>query len=325
MFSIAGLTPATLSTVQQRYQFNNTLAGFLSSFYDIVVVVAVIFASYLGGKTHRPRFLGVCFLLTGLGALTWSSPKWFLGRYDLQGRTADDFELCVLQNKTEYAPNCSSANGVAYFLMILGQTFIALGASGLFTVGSGYLDEIVHPRFITIYIGTFFVPIIIGPALGFGIGSGVLSIYVDLSFPEGREALNADDKAWVGAWWLGFLVIGILSLIFSIPFFLFPRWLPDSYQIKQERKKEMAKVYAKKYTDDKDIATKFKVFARHFKHLSVNIPFILLAFGFAFGTFPKDGLVAFGPKFLQTMFSITATRAGLLAGGIGLTTAGMYI
>ena len=280
--------------------------------------------SYLGGKTHRPRFLGICFICNAIGALFFSSPQWFLGRYDLQGRTADDFELCITGDKEYVPPDCSPAtNGAAYFLMILGQMFIALGASGMFTVGTGYLDEIVHPKYISIYIGTFFVPVIVGPALGFGIASAVLSVYVDVSFPENREAIDRTDEAWVGAWWLGFLLIGILSFIFAIPFFMFPKWLPDSYQIKQERLKEQAKVYANKYAGANDIRTRLKIFAQHFKHLFTNVPFVLLAMGFAFGTFPKDGLVAFGPKLLETMFSITATAAGLVAGGIGITTAGM--
>ena len=40
-----------------------------------------------------------------------------------------------------------------------------------------------------------------------------------------------DDPRWIGAWWMGFFLQGILLVIFTIPIALFPRRLPGQKKI----------------------------------------------------------------------------------------------
>jgi len=50
----------------------------------------------------------------------------------------------------------------------------------------------------------------IGPSLGHLLGSACLKYYVDTNqVPSG---LTNSSPNWIGAWWIGFLVIGNLSL-----------------------------------------------------------------------------------------------------------------
>lgn len=46
----------------------------------------------------------------------------------------------------------------------------------------------------------------------------------DLIFP--RIHLTPESDVWVGAWWLGFVIIGLLLCLASIPLLAFPRDLP---------------------------------------------------------------------------------------------------
>ena len=51
------------------------------------------------------------------------------------------------------------------------------------------------------------------------------------------------DPRWVGAWWLGFLVFGLLGLLSSIPTAFFPRRLkpqPQLRKLEQDRKRAAA-------------------------------------------------------------------------------------
>ena len=67
---------------------------------------------------------------------------------------------------------------------------------------------------------------VFGPILGFALGALTLQYYVDLlSFDTVDLKLTSSNPRWVGAWWAGFLIIGTLFLVVSLPFFGFPRVL----------------------------------------------------------------------------------------------------
>ena len=54
----------------------------------------------------------------------------------------------------------------------------------------------------------------------------MLQYYVDLlSFDTVDLKLTSSNPRWVGAWWAGFLFIGSLFFVVSLPFFGFPRVL----------------------------------------------------------------------------------------------------
>lgn len=39
-------------------------------------------------------------------------------------------------------------------------------------------------------------------------------------------AISPDDARWVGAWWLGYIVAGIITLMSAVPFWFLPKSLP---------------------------------------------------------------------------------------------------
>ena len=55
----------------------------------------------------------------------------------------------------------------------------------------------------------------VGPAFGYMLGSASLTVYADpQNLPEG---LTDSSTSWVGAWWIGFIVIGkIIDSLFSL-------------------------------------------------------------------------------------------------------------
>lgn len=62
---------------------------------------------------------------------------------------------------------------------------------------------------------------ILGPASGFIVGSFCTRWYVNFSNP----GFDASDPRWIGAWWLGPVIIGSLMLLSSIAMFSFPKQL----------------------------------------------------------------------------------------------------
>lgn len=62
-----------------------------------------------------------------------------------------------------------------------------------------------------------------------------------VSFSPDNIGLTPKDLRWVGAWWLGFLVASCLIFITALPYFFFPRNMPD--QVRTKKLTERARIY----------------------------------------------------------------------------------
>lgn len=262
-------------------------------------------------------------IFLGIGSLTFASPQLFLGAYSPSGGSSSSQyqnELC--QDVRHYEISCLESDRIAYGLFVFGNVLLGLGAAPLYTVAQAYLDEIVHPKYISLYMGTYHAMGIFGPVLGYGLGSSLLSVYVD---PWRETSLKPSDPSWVGAWWISFLLLGLLSILASVPFLMYPRYLSDSYSIWEERVKEMAKTYKEdpdRLSQKKSINVHMlKDFYVQIKRLFLNPSFMFCSFGFGGLYLVSSGIVLFGPQFLESEFYQSPTAAGLIAGAIGVTTA----
>ena len=213
-------------------------------------------------------------------------------------------------------------NQYALVFFYIGNIVMGIGASPLFTIGPSCIDDFVHPKYVSIHLGFFFMCSILGPALGFGLGAAFLSVYVDF-WEETR--LDPSDPAWVGAWWLCFLLAAVISWIQSIPFLMFPKLLPDSHLVKAEREKEMAQKYSKKdkadieSTENKNFFTKLLSFHLHLWQVVTTPSWIFITIGVCFSAFAIEGLATFGPKYYETQFSVTASVASVITGATSKT------
>lgn len=61
----------------------SSLTGLISSSYDISFCVLSLFVSFFGERGHKPHWLAVASFMIGLGALVFSLPQFFSGRYEL--------------------------------------------------------------------------------------------------------------------------------------------------------------------------------------------------------------------------------------------------
>ena len=191
-----------------------------------------------------------------------------------------------------------------------------MGAAPLFTVGTAYLDDIVRPKHVPIHLGLAYLLTVVGPALGYGLGGAFLSIYVD---PWLETDLQPEDPGWVGAWWLCFIFSAVVSWLLAIPFLLFPRLLPDSHLVKKERELEMAQKYKGKYglKEDTDLITKLKSFPYHLKQVVMTLSWWFITAAICSSIIVLSGMVSFAPKYLESQFTLTASSASLISGGVG--------
>jgi len=293
----------------------------LSSTFDIVTVLIVIFVSYFGGKRHKPRLLGVGCFIQGIGSLVFALPQFVTEDYK-SGRDANlSLEEC--SDPSDFSPDCDEKSNSVYFLFIIAVILLGLGASPLFTVGVSYIDDIVHPNRAPVWLGIFTVLVVVGPTVGYGLGGAFLTIYVD---PWTETTLDQTDTGWVGAWWIGFVFFGVLSLILSVPFFMFPETYPNTYFIQKERIKQMSIQRNKNVTkEDLNSWPKLKDLPKQFLDLMGRLPFLFMVLAFSGQIFVVSGLVVFFPKYVETQFGFTASTGGLVSGAVSIFSAGIGI
>lgn len=64
-----------------------------------------------------------------------------------------------------------------------------------------------------------------GAAVGFVLLSSFLSMYVELGV---QTWLTIQDTRWVGNWWLGFAIFGVICVFWSIWLLGFPKEFPPT-------------------------------------------------------------------------------------------------
>ena len=296
----------------------------MTSTFDLTVLVTVVFISYFGGTSHKPNWLGAGVFIQGIGALLFASPQFIAGTYDVGKNANLSFEACSDEN--DFSPDCSKESSSIYFIFVLANILIGIGAAPLFTIGVSYIDDIVHPKRAPIWLGIFYALAVIGPALGFGIGGGFLRLYVD---PSRETTLEESDPGWVGAWWIGFIICGAISLLISILFFMFPEKYPDTDFIQQERIKQMSlmSVQLSRQATKEDLVYRVNLrdLPRHVLKLLARMPFLFITLAYSTQIFVVSGLVVFSPKYIETLFGVNASSSGLLFGAIAIPSAGIGI
>lgn len=307
-----GFTSVVLSTIEKRYHFSSFSTSLIIVSFDITVLTIVTFVSYFGDKAHKPRWLGICSIIQGTGALIFALPQFIFKSSEAGNTSSLEVESC---QENSYIPSeCNQANTLAYALFIIGRVIIAVGASSLYTIGTSFIDDIVHPKYVSLHLGIFFSMAIIGPAVGYGVGGGFLSIYVD---PWASTTLTESEAGWVGAWWICFVLGGIASYIIAIPFLVFPRQLPDSVVITELRKKEMLSTYKSKYGQENKLSDIIKSFPMHFSKLLKSPTWLCITIGATCVFFAFDGIIAFAPKYFEAQYGLKPSFSSLLVGLIG--------
>jgi hypothetical protein len=78
-----------------------------------------------------------------------------------------------------------------------------------------------------VVLGVLYGMVALGPALGFLMGSALLSQWINIGPNEIPNGITTNDPRWVGRWWAGFLVSASSLTLFSFLLCTFPAKLPQ--------------------------------------------------------------------------------------------------
>ncbi|XP_045430962.1 solute carrier organic anion transporter family member 4A1 isoform X2 [Pipistrellus kuhlii] len=325
--TVNGFLSTVITSIERRYDLHSYQSGLIASAYDLAACLCLTFVSYFGGHGHKPRWLGWGVLLMGAGSLVFALPHFATGPYQVE--VDEGLGLCRANRSGACGPRASSLSRYRLVFM-LGQFLHGAGATPLYTLGVTYLDENVKSSSSPVYIAIFYTAAILGPAAGYLIGGALLNIYTEIGR---RTELTPESPLWVGAWWVGFLGTGAAALFIAVPILGYPRRLPGSQRYVAMRASEH------QLKDRSPQAASSPGFGRTVRDLPLSVwlllknpVFILLCLAGATEATLIAGMSTFGPKFLESQFSLSASEAATLfgylvvpAGGGGTFLGGFFV
>lgn len=105
----------------------------------------------------------------------------------------------------------------------MSQFVLGIGNTLYYSLGQSYLDDNIQKQNSPITLAYTMSLRMFGPVLGFFLGFFALNIYIE---PSLTPIITKKDPRWLGAWWLGWVILGGLMLIFAFLIGLFPKQLP---------------------------------------------------------------------------------------------------
>lgn len=185
--------------------------------------------AFYSARWHKPRALAAAAAIGAVGHVLIVLPH-FLTTY----RTAFTGEtvVCDASNPQTTCADTAFQAG-SYTLLVLGQLVMGAASVPLFTTCIAYMDEIVDKAHVGTYLGVFYAFSSLGPAAGFVMGGTFLDSWHDVPNDPPSPDLEPDDVgAWVGAWWLGFVITAISMLMVAVPLALFPRHFANTEAVR---------------------------------------------------------------------------------------------
>uniref|UniRef100_H2YTS6 Solute carrier organic anion transporter family member n=1 Tax=Ciona savignyi TaxID=51511 RepID=H2YTS6_CIOSA len=232
-----------------RFKIPNTMASFIPSSYQVGNMVVIIPLSYFGSKWNRPRAIGIGVMIMVIGLGFCILPHFILPSPSTVNANATNLATDLTTPRNLPCNKHGTVHNPA-LLLILGKHFstfghtavesmfyieishllIGGGAATLWPLGVAYIDDHVVIQKIPVYIGIFVATTLMGPVFGFLLGSLSSAIYVTTK----ADQLRPNNPAWIGAWWLGYIVAALLLIVLLFPFYFYPRYLPLDAMAEQE-------------------------------------------------------------------------------------------
>ncbi|XP_044131909.1 solute carrier organic anion transporter family member 4C1 [Bufo gargarizans] len=314
--AVNGLVNVVISTIEKRYDLNSSLTGLISASYDIAFCLLSLVVSFYGQRGHKPRWLAFSALMIGIGSIVFSIPHFTSGMYQF-GNSYNDF--CETSGNGTNLEDCTAKadSTLSHYLyvFILGQLLMGVGGTPLYTLGTAFFDDSLPTHKSSLYIGIAYGMSVVGPAIGYVIGGQLLNIYIDFE-KTNSPPLSPNDPRWLGAWWIAFVIVGLVTWMLIIPFSCFPKHLPGTAAVQSERISQAHSNGSECIVESKNLGKNFKDFPLAFWLLVKNPVLMTLSFASCADALITTGFATFLPKFIENQFSLTSSFSAILGGGV---------
>uniref|UniRef100_A0A9J7Z8J9 Solute carrier organic anion transporter family member n=1 Tax=Cyprinus carpio carpio TaxID=630221 RepID=A0A9J7Z8J9_CYPCA len=329
-------TKSTISQIERRFEIPSSTVGIIDGSFEMGNLLVITVVSYFGAKFHRPKIIGAGVLLMGIGTLIMALPHFIMSRYmyDTAAAHTNDpanftmsstFSSDTQNTVQQLVSGCLKGeveSSPTWVIVLFGNILRGIGEAGIGPLGMSFIDDYARPGNSAFYIGCLHTFGVIGPIFGYSLGSLCASLYVDIGLVDQESVtITPQDSRWVGAWWLGYVVSGLLTLLAALPLWFLPRALPENPQT--------SKAYhpSNEHKHTLSITEIAKDFWPSIKHLLTNRIYLLYLVSsvLAFNAFAIT--ITYTPKYLEQQFGQSASKTNFLIGVISIPAValGMFV
>uniref|UniRef100_A0A665UN93 Solute carrier organic anion transporter family member n=1 Tax=Echeneis naucrates TaxID=173247 RepID=A0A665UN93_ECHNA len=330
---------STITQLERRFDIPSYLIGVIDGSFEIGNLLVIAFVSYFGAKLHRPKVIAVGCVLMSIGTFIIALPHFIIGRYEFETsvRGVENSTLnpspCPVGSPADLtqdgqmsevpAKSCESESNLSMWIyVLLGNVLRGIGETPVQPLGISYIDDFATEENAALYVGCVQTISVVGPVFGYLLGSLCAKIYVDIGFVKMETiTITPADARWVGAWWLGYLIAGVITLLSAIPFWFLPRSLPTSEPQGSEKCTPEQTNFIKdppllnhKYSADKH--TTFTAMAKDFiptLRILLGHPVYLIYLCVTIIQLNSlIGMVTYKPKYIEQHFRQSASKANFL-------------
>lgn len=321
----------TITTIEKRYKIPSKNTGIITVGNDISQLFASAALSYYAGRGHRPRWIGFglltivmfCFL-TALPHLLYGPGEDALRLTTEYGASVDlnttlELSKKALCNLRGSGPGiqCEETEGnfAPQVVLFLAQFISGIGGSLYYTLGVSYMDDNTKKSKTPALLSLSYFMRMLGPAIGYALASFCLRMYIS---PMLTPTITNSDPRWLGAWWLGWIILGILLCVSGLFLTMFPKTLPRAAArkiLEKERQKKSDKMIEE---EEPELPASFKDMMKTFKKLTTNATLMcnnLAAVFYFFGYMPYW---IFTAKYIEIQYRQSAATSSLVTGTVAL-------
>ncbi|XP_068243215.1 solute carrier organic anion transporter family member 74D-like isoform X2 [Palaemon carinicauda] len=344
-------TVAVISTLEKRFKLNSLQIGVVLAGNDISAILFAPFLGYYLNSWHRPRWLGLGILMTSISCFMTAFPHFIYGpgeELDEEFFAGEEVytnvseshpfiendNLCGLKSKDPCSrpSDGEKETGPALgplVIIFIAQFNVGISMSIFYSIGISYVDDNISKKTTSVYYSTYLLLRTLGPILGFLLGGKCLEYWI---VPHKTPSISNKDPRWLGAWWVGFLIIGSVLVVIGIGFALLPFQLPAT--LMREKKKLINFITKEKSKNPHDglclnnlleesqrqpTKPTLKNMMRVTKRLFSNRLWLAHVFNCSIFLMAASGYRIFKPKYLENQFRQTASEANYYVGTVGLS------
>ncbi|KAH8403161.1 hypothetical protein KR222_006204, partial [Zaprionus bogoriensis] len=345
----------TLTTLEKRFKIPSQTTGIVLSGNEISQILLSLILSYIGGQRNRPRWIAWGIVLCGVSCFILVLPHFIYGAGNEVLQLTKEYQTTYANSSLSFnitlaaqseqlcgadkiEDNCDTLFSYVPLVLIFASQFVlGVGNTMYYSLGQTYLDDNTKRTNTPLMLAVAMALRMIGPVFGFFIGFVSLNTFID---PTKTPLITKEDPRWLGAWWLGWVILGTLMCVFSGLIGLFPKQLPkrtdgDKHNSHlphvlrhDELKREEGLPLSSRVSSNAALDTigaganadlpKLKDFPRALMRLLRNK---LLIFNITSGVFyilGASGFMTFLSKYMEVQFHKTAQSATIVVGPVSV-------